>query len=1141
MAKKKPVSSSATVRARNVKIWKAAPTDGWLGFFKAHDPDKTRVWTTKGQALTCNCIELSHNDKTASMYVHPEKGFAKCFGCGYYEHDPVRFVQTLTQKSYPEAIKEIQTTFDVKIMNTAEMKVSEAEFKHADMKNKLAWILHEALVLAQGAWENRATTPLEGSEHEYAKELLEWLERRQVLKWVHALPFGILPTQMQIREIAKRNKEINGHDVAAMLKYLEAVADPFYNGSLMYIYNATPKDVSRFRLRRPGESDTKNIIMIADPREDFLGFFGLGMYNNLGAHGEKTGIGNTTTVTLVEGEFDAAMYMCQQFEQGNFDRVILAHGGATNRNVTELKNFGIKYINYVGDWDKGGEVNTKELMIESPGFIYKIFVWPDCLAVPGPESTKVDLDLALRIHGWDVVNRELDDFEKRYIKPELWCKEQIKKQIRQQGIDGDDAAIARLIFSYAPCVGDTRDEHQAAVVNKWNTDTLMEFGVGGEQAEKLANEFMARESAELVFCTQVKAKLYENFDFIAIDSSKSTMPLKMWNKKKHEMIEMRMGSDAHIKASLNVSLGTYVEWVKKELSIPDFIKLSTDKRGDPIERSLVNQEDDLLRILHLVFKDIMSKLPQVTSMETYSAGMHYLPTSSGRDNAFIVNGRRVYRGEFTKGEKPVWEELAAPIFEKYLFDTSKPAWSKCINCLEDLVRRAPLDAKALFLKIVDFLDTGWRFESQETETWAHASFIMSATILPIYKQNFQFLASNERGCGKSTLYAEAIGGGKGTEINLVEHSHFVDNTTPAGIRQSMDGSSLILIIDEFDNQKGGRYVSEKQQEVLTILRTSSGGEGKYQQGTQGGEAKMYRLSFSSMVAGIDPDITDANMTRFYTTDLKSGLDARLPPKTLILNKFTKEWIAQTREEISIDMFQFIPDLKASESFIENYCLEHPELLGAANIQRFKDTLMRLAVPMHAFGLDWIGWMKKTVVAKSKAIKTLSKLTVNESLINALLFTASIDVGTLDNRQKRMVSQFFRDARIATTRDALNASGSGVYLYSEKLSDIGEKWYLLVIWQTAVGGVLRGTSIARSKEDPVSLKVIGDRHPMALSEEQVSALVDRLPEIPEAVRDTHISVFDVSTRVEQEASKNNRFRSDGTAPKPTASVSQLRPN
>ena len=141
----------------------------------------------------------------------------------------------------------------------------------------------------------------------------------------------------------------------------------------------------------------------------------------------------------------------------------------------------------------------------------------------------------------------------------------------------------------------------------------------------------------------------------------------------------------------------------------------------------------------------------------------------------------------------------------------------------------------------------------------------------------------------------------------------------------------------------------------------------------------------------------------------------------------------------------------------------------------------------------------------------------------------------------MVSQFFRDARIATTRDALNASGSGVYLYSEKLSDIGEKWYLLVIWQTAVGGVLRGTSIARSKEDPVSLKVIGDRHPMALSEEQVSALVDRLPEIPEAVRDTHISVFDVSTRVEQEASKNNRFRSDGTAPKPTASVSQLRPN
>jgi len=79
----------------------------------------------------------------------------------------------------------------------------------------------------------------------------------------------------------------------------------------------------------------------------------------------------------------------------------------------------------------------------------------------------------------------------------------------------------------------------------------------------------------------------------------------------------------------------------------------------------------------------------------------------------------------------------------------------------------------------------------------------------------------------------------------------------------------------------------------------------------------------------------------------------------------------------------------------------------------------------------------------------------------------------------------------------------------------------VIWQTAINGVLRGTVILKNKDDPLSLKIIGDRHPMALNEEKISAFIDRMPEVPEFVRDTHISVFDVTSRVEQETAKNDK--------------------
>jgi len=985
----------------------------------------------------------------------------------------------------------------------------EADLAHTNMKNLLSKVLREELLRAHEAWLVRDTLALSKTPWGYAEETMEWLNFRKVLEHSHNLPFGILPNEPVLRQVAKELR-IDPDTAIAQVRYLNEVMEPLYMGALVFSYHSTPSSVSRFRLRRANEegSDSKAIIAVHDDKEDYLGLFGLGMYNHV--MDRREGIGNTTKALVTEGEFDQAQYAHRQIEEGNYDWVCLAHGGGTNRNLGEIRNYGLKQVYYLGDHDEGGENNAKEIMSENHGYEFRVFRWPEGLLVPGPKGT--DLDSSLMTYGFQIVNKEISDLEHNWVKPEAWCKERLRRVIEIKGIENDDLAISKQVMDYSACVGDTHDEDQVILVNRWIRDTLHEFGVAVDEAEKFANDYLAKDSPERVFCIQLKEKLLETFEFLAVESAKSTHPIKAWNKKKKELIEIRLGSDAHMKSALAISLGMLIDWVKKEITVPDFIRLTKDMKGDPVERSIVNQEEALLKLFQLVLKDISQKLRSLNDLEVYSSGYHWLPTQQGQKAIFAVNGRKMYKGTIVNSTMS-WEELDSPLNGAYLFDTTRPLWSQELNSLKDLQEPPKMTLKEIIEMSRDIVNEGWTFMSQDTESLALGAFIAGTPILKGFPQNVQYLVSNERGCGKTTLVAELIGGGKGTDINIVEHSHFVDNTTPAGLRQSMDGSSLCLIIDEFDNQKSGKHRSEKMEETLTILRCSSSGTGLYQQGTQHGEPKFFRLSFSSIISGIDPDISEANMTRFLTVDLKSGIDSRLPPRTTILKKYSLEQLRDLRRAITLTVPQYLPQILKSYNFVKNYCTENPDVLGGSVIQRFKDNMFILMAMLHAADMDWLGWAKKYCEAKSKALAQMSKLTVNEGLINTIFYTGNIEVQSLDSRQKKMVCQFFKTAHDHTERQKLNEAGAGVYLYRDVVGD-AEKWYLLVIWTAAIHGVLRGTSIVRAKEDPTALKTIADRHPMSLNEFQTRGILARIDEIDSGVKHTPITILDVTERVEE---------------------------
>ena len=1118
MAKKKKSNSSYDTRQRAKKCWEAGSHEQWDAFLKQHNPRVGVQFKMSNTTILTNCI--AHNDSTPSMHIVPTKGFVKCFSCGYYESNPLRFLEKFTGKSVAEVVKEVQVAFDVKLLSKADMKQSEEEFKHVEMKNGIYRFCNNALIEAHQKWiDLDKNEPLfKETEWYHALETLKYIEFRlpKAHDYFHILPIGILPTTKQLRTMAetelKDGKRVfSGHDILQMEAYLEKYKNLYYLGSLVYIYHSTPTDVSRFRLRIATETDqAKKIISIDDDREDRLGVFGLGMYGYLTPKTGDEGIGYTTKTIIVEGEMDCLHYAILATEAANMDLIVLAHCGATSREFSEITNYGIRNAYYIPDYDEGGETNCKEVLKLNPQIKFRVFVWPAGILDPDKPST--DLDDALRIYGFDVVHDELKEWDKNWIKPEYWVKQQISKQVIRRGIEDDPPAISKLVFDYAACVGDATDVDQATQVTNWMNQALIDFGVSNDDAKKMANDFLAKESPELVFCQMLRDRLCEYFEFVSIDRPKMALPVKVWHRRNHYLIEIRVGSDAHIKASMTTSLGKLTDWVKQEVGVPEFIQIGRDKTGEVYERSIVLQEDEILKYLTLALREIIFKLPPTSTFQRKSAGTHFLTTLEGVVTA-VVNGRHIYKITYDETDQMSAVELESPVLENFLFDPTASSWSPEMS-LEELNKPQKMDIETRFLKNLAIISCGWVFESQDTEPYGLAALAMAMVVLPGFPQNLQFLAANERSTGKSTLYAELFGGGKNTEINLVEHRQFVDNATPAGIRQAMDGSTLTLILDEFDNNLGGKYRSEKMEEVMTILRTSSAGEGKYLQGTVGGEPRTFYMNFSSMIAGIDPDMTDANMTRFFTTDLKSGISDKKPPKVEILNRFTAKDIHDLRISNTMDTLKDWPKIQRSYNEVKKYCFEHPEMFGNATLQRFKDNMMVLMGIMKAANADWKTWCVSTCKAKEPAVKKLTKRTVNENLFQTVMFTPSIVLGGFENR-RMMVAQFLVSAHSPEERNKLNTSGCGAYIYEDPIAG---KWYMMVLWQEAVNGVLKGTSMVRLKDDPHSLQTIAERHPLAVPREEADKLTHRLEYLPQYLNYAPYTFFDITERVQKEVLK-----------------------
>ena len=157
-------------------------------------------------------------------------------------------------------------------------------------------------------------------------------------------------------------------------------------------------------------------------------------------------------------------------------------------------------------------------------------------------------------------------------------------------------------------------------------------------------------------------------------------------------------------------------------------------------------------------------------------------------------------------------------------------------------------------------------------------------------------------------------------------------------------------------------------------------------------------------------------------------------------------------------------------------------------------------------------------AKQDALKDLKKRTANDVLFESVFHTPNVDTGNSGGK-KKMVVKFFETVHNDTDLATLNNSGCGVTLHEDRRSN---KWYCLVIWQEAVGGILKGTQQLKITSNTHSLQNTADRNKLALKKKEDPVLVKRLASVPSWVRRTPHTIFDVSEYIEEEVAKGERL-------------------
>lgn len=1041
----KPSSTKIDTRKAQ-EVWKNLSQAGWEtilgpvdGYQRKGEHHKVRCWG-------------GHADEHPSMTITPHRekgGIAHCFACGLTILNPVTLLSKARKEKLADTAKLLRQKYGLKVLTVAVTEQLESEANRTRLKSTIIQLCCD--LLKQAVTCGIDDDALLKAQLYWAKPALEYLASRKLGSgaldaslWpviCDSQLLGILPPLATVQGRLGVNSEEFKFFLAYFDQYL--AEGNMHVGNLVLPWHTAPGEVGRVKLRAP-VIDSKDMWTVTETEEDLPhpGFYGLHYYRTY--FGNVSGERYLKTMHVVEGEFDALQSIAHMIK--NVDSfVVVAAGGGAASSLAPLERFGIEHVHIAQDNDAGGVTFVKHLAEKTTGdaVSLSVFQWPE-------ETSVKDPDEAVRTWGypaWANMMAEDDRFDLLM----RWLVERVVEEVDKDRVSCDDKKhISGIAKEWGALLHD-RQELQAfarEVAERYGLDPVI-----------LDRDLRRGDESEDEFIDEVKASLLGHHTPIGIEGR----AIKMFHRATCQTYDLPLDDPRGQAQVLARFHGPPIDLVR-ETGFPAFFA----SEGEECTVPFAVLEQRCRDYVNSAISRIACGLRSLEHATRLAQGIHCVDN----DVTYVVNERAVWKLGHRGGSLDV-TKLDAPVDGERVFDTAGPAWLPGLN-REDFM--ADVSLASMYARVWDLIDAAWRFKHQEVDVPFLAVTILMMAIASVCKRQPSIFATGELSSGKSRFVGGLLGGSEFPRINIVAHARSMSGYSAAGIRQQRDGSSLGLVLDEFEDSGTDETKTKRVRGVLEMLRDQiSEAPIHYTIGTTTGKDRSYLLRFPWVVAAIRPLQDAASMSRFVVMETVKHPGMK-DPQEVILSMIGAEGVERLRRDLAIGLLRHAPRLRELEMTArETLARELPSVPTrtreayapvAAMMDLIREDAARRGEPTTA--PDGLSFARRFADTRVEHTARQNSAAISSQILDAVL--AIVDTRGYPSAP-RSVRQLLTEGKTKEPRQLT----PGVY-YEPK------RHHLVVAW----GEVSPHLGEAWRKHSPTSLRQLAERDARHVSDETVTS-------------------------------------------------------
>jgi translation initiation factor 2 beta subunit (eIF-2beta)/eIF-5 len=1027
------------------QVWKAIDRDSWFNYLTTIAP--AYEWKRKGPRIMGLCP--FHEETSPSFTVDFEKHHAKCFGCGRYFWNPFQFVAAVRTKagkatSYVDALVDMKQRFDLADLRKNVIEGLSNQWKRRTMK-RLLWTVSNKELNATAELIKRSgfVAACEDQRYGYAARTVRYLEYRGITatttNWYGDLPIGVLASEMRLEELLRKQADDEGFDAGQMWDLAKDYLEPLFGnvslwqGAMLFFTGETPDLPSNVKVRAVpmllpngtfATDDKKHVQWLKDESEDRRGQFGLAC---CAPYGRLIDAQATKSFVVVEGEFDALSIMVQQFADLTCSKmgcIVFAGGGGAIDGLDYLKEFGFEMAYVVGDNDPGGSEFAKSALERTVRMSMRLFVWPAALAIPGQE--KIDPDDAVKAFGLDPVQAAIRD-AKNYLLPYTWASQRALEEM--VGVDEQDLkALTGIAGKWGVYVRDEA-EQQAYVEIIKRAHHAVNTGV-------ILSKMVSSDEHEEAFMERIRVVLASRLSVLDCVHEGNSTILRVYDRITDTLYDLPLNESKRLAAQISaLSRGKDVyQFVRNEVGEPGFLSTYAELLASG-KRFYAEMDKYMEYYVQKAVQRLTGLLPSGGEMKVVSAGTHVVERTREDGSTYIdlyaVKGMSLFKGTYEgDSDTPIWRQCPGPADENvvvYAEHSRRPLDAYPLYHTEDDFNRAPrLTFVQLYETVYKILNVGWRFKHHENTCHFLAAIILQSFIADAFPRQPLLMLTAEHSSGKTNLIGGLIGRSAKASINIVQPALWMDNYTVAGVRQSMNFSTMILCLDEFEDK--GLAHDRKSQTVNSLtqhFRGLANEMGMTVQGSVSGKAVEYRVHHPVYLAGIrqTQEIVDLSRIIMIEMDRREGLPT---PEVSLMEHVGAKTLRTVLEDAPLIMWR---ELKALRRLHEEIAEEFKYGAGVefSDVARSREHFYgALAVLKHA-GQDY-----KTLFQEHYRLNRTYLARIAQSSVSGDIFTTVLNVPAIHVLDGGTTVLKPAMSILASSDPAnLNHSNSGLY-YDEEL-------------------------------------------------------------------------------------------------------------